>query len=99
MIIHIVIFELYKNDIKSIENIKNELLRLKSLPFARELDVVEKGNILKTHLHGDLILFSKFNSIEELHAYMEDQKHLEIIKATSSNIKEKYVLDFTITDV
>lgn len=98
MIIHIVIFKLINTDTKSVDNIKKELFRLRSLPYLLAFDLVEKSNILKNYIDGDLLLFSKFENENDLHSYMKDQKHLEIIKKTSNNIQDKYILDFTSND-
>ncbi|WP_062057295.1 Dabb family protein [Aquimarina longa] len=95
MIIHIVIFKLIENDIKSVNTIKKELIKLKDLPYLLHFDLIEKSNILNSYIKdGDLILFSKFKTKDDLCLYMTDQKHLEVIKKTSNNIQEKYTLDF-----
>ncbi len=94
MIIHIVVFKLINTEIIAIENIKQKLDTLKNLSFPVVLEIIEKSNILKSYIDGDLVLFSKFKNEKDLELYMKDPKHLEVIENTSHNIQEKYILDF-----
>ncbi len=96
MVIHIVIFKLINNDLDTTEDLITELSTLKNLPFPIELTVLRKSNIIKSYIDGDVVLFSKFESKEDLDAYMIDDRHLEVIRNTSTNIEDKYVLDFIV---
>ncbi len=96
MVIHIVIFKLINNDLDTTEDLITELRTLKNLPFPIELTVLRKSNIIKSYIDGDVVLFSKFESKEDLDAYMIDDRHLEVIRNTSTNIEDKYVLDFIV---
>ncbi|MEW7277261.1 Dabb family protein [Aquimarina sp. 2201CG1-2-11] len=94
MIVHIVIFKLFENDSNSIEDFISELEILKKLPFSLKLKVVKKSNIFKSYIEGDVLLYSEFNSKEDLNDYMNNHKHLKVIEDTSSKIQDKYILDF-----
>ncbi|OEJ98797.1 hypothetical protein A8C32_06290 [Flavivirga aquatica] len=99
MVIHIVIFKLIKTDTTSIDSLKEQLFRLKDLPYLADFDIIEKSNLLKSYIDGDLVLFSKFKNKKDLELYMTDETHLEVIKNTSINIQEKYILDFASNNI
>ena len=96
MTVHIVIFQLIETDAVSLKRFKESLSELKDLSFLIEFSLIEKSNLLKSYIDGDIVLFSKFKNENDLQLYMTDPKHLQIIKNTSENIKDKFILDFNI---
>ena len=90
MIVHIVCFKLV--DKSKTKEVKNELLKLKTLHYTLDLEIIEK--FIHNKVKGDIVLFSRFKNEEQLNYYMKDPLHIEVISNTNALIKNKDVIDF-----
>ncbi len=76
MFTHVVFFKLKDKSKETLEKVKNDLLALKDkIPQIKELEV--GIDILQTERSYDVILYSKFESLDEMKAYQVHPEHVK----------------------
>ena len=86
MITHVVLFKLKDRSPQSIEKAKDVLLGLKGkIPLLRYIEV--GIDLLHSGRSYDLVLITRFDSMEDLQAYQVHPVHLEVAKYINS-VKE-----------
>jgi hypothetical protein len=83
MITHIVLFKLKDRSSQSIGKAKDVLLGMRGkIPQLRHLEV--GVDILHSQRSYDIVLITKFDSLEELQAYQAHPVHVEVAKYMTS---------------
>ena len=97
MIKHVVLWKFAENALGKTreENLEEASARLRALPAAiaeiRELEV--RRGILPGDRTFDLVLFSSFDSLEDLRAYQEHPAHQQVVSFLRSVQIERAVID------
>lgn len=76
MLTHVVFFKLKDKSKGTLEKVKNDLLALKEqIPLIRSIEV--GMDILQTERSFDVVLYSKFDSLEDMKAYQVHPAHVK----------------------
>ncbi len=83
MITHIVLFKLKDRSSRSVEKARDVLLGMRGkIPQLRHLEV--GVDILHSQRSYDIVLITKFDSLEELQAYQEHPVHVKVAEYMTS---------------
>ena len=93
MLTHAVFFKLKDKSRGTLEKVKNELLALKEqIPFIRSIEV--GIDILQTERSFDVVLYSKFDSLEDMQAYQVHPEHVKFVEYIETVKDIIYSVDF-----
>jgi len=94
MIVHIVMFKFQdENKDSNIEIVKGKLLQLdKDLSLIKKMEVGVDFN--QSERAYDLVLYTHFDSKEDLNSYAVDDKHQEVVKFIKSVTIDTKVVDY-----
>lgn len=93
MLTHVVFFKLKDKSSGTLEKLKNDLLALKEqIPVLRSIEV--GIDILQTERSFDLVLYSKFDSLEDMQAYQIHPAHLKVAEYIQTVKETVYAVDF-----
>lgn len=93
MITHIVCFKLIDRSPENIQKAKEVLLGLEGkIPQLRYLEV--GSDVLRTERSYDLVLVSKFDSLEDLQTYQVHPAHVEVVNYLSKVREAAVAVDY-----
>ncbi len=96
MIKHIVMWK-FKDEVAEADKLemKRQLESLKGV--APTLIDIEIGmDEVGSDASKDMVLYSKFNSLEDLKAYAEHPEHLKVVDFVKPLVCERHVVDYTV---
>jgi len=94
MIVHIVMFK-FKDEDKdiNIQKVKAKLIQLeKDLEIVKQMEV--GIDFVGSERSYDLVLYSKFDSKEDLSTYATHEKHLEVVKFIKEVTRDIKAVDY-----
>jgi len=93
MLTHVVFFRLKDKSKETIEKVKNDLLALKDeIPLIKSLEV--GVDILHTERSFDIVLYSKFDSLEDMQAYQVHPAHVKFSEYIQTVKDVIYAVDY-----
>ena len=93
MITHIVLFKLKDRSSRSVGKARDVLLGMRGkIPQLRHLEV--GVDILHSQRSYDIVLITKFDSLEELQAYQAHPVHVEVAKYMTSVRESSVTVDY-----
>ncbi len=93
MLTHVVFFKLKDKSKGTLEKIKNDLLALKEeIPLIKSIEV--GIDILQTERSFDIVLYSKFDSLEDMQAYQVHPAHVKFSEYIQTVKDTIYAVDF-----
>lgn len=93
MITHIVLFKLKDRSSRSVGEARDVLLGMRGkIPQLRQLEI--GVDILHSQRSYDIVLITKFDSLEELQAYQAHPVHVEVAKYMTSVRESAAAVDY-----
>ncbi len=93
MLTHVVFFKLKDNSQDHLEKVKKDLLALKDqIPLIKSMEV--GIDILRTERSFDIVLYTKFDSLEDMNAYQVHPAHVKFAEYIQAAKESVFAVDY-----